>query len=217
MDIWAPVLRDPQAVGGRGSAPTARSWGHLPGPERLSERSRRQPDKRALCSSPDGIKWDETPADPAIAAAPGRAAVSSLFDRPPRRHLRCDRHADRPGLQTATPTPILAPSDGSMTEAGQAYTLWRGGSNGVNWGQVDSPQFAGLSLTTVTEPRKNGFILVAANSPEETGWALTSPDGATWTRSSRSSAMPGMSGRRRTTCTRSRRGRRQKSGPPPTA
>lgn len=142
---------------------------------------------QALCSSPDGLKWT-TPADPAIVAVEGGGQFSpwsiAQFGGV---YVAIATPTYVP--TAATPTPILAPSDGSMTEAGRGYTLWRS-ADGVNWAPVESPQFAGLSLTTVGA-LKNGFILVAA-SPEETGWALTSADGATWTRSSRLPAMPGI-------------------------
>lgn len=143
----------------------------------------------ALCSSPDGINWT-TPADPAIVAVEGGGQfVPFLIAHYGGTYVAI---AMPTGLaSTATPTPIVAPSDGSTAASGGGFTLWRS-PDGVNWSQVDSPQFAGLSLTGIGA-LKNGFILVAASSPEETGWALTSPDGATWTRSSRLPAMPGMS------------------------
>jgi hypothetical protein len=142
----------------------------------------------ALCSSPDGINWT-TPADPAIVAVEGGGQFVPFSIA----HYGGTYVAiAMPGpASTATPTPIVAPSDGSTAASGGGFTLWRS-PDGVNWSQVDSPQFAGLSLTGIGA-LKNGFILVAASSPEETGWALTSPDGATWTRSSRLPAMPGMS------------------------
>jgi hypothetical protein len=141
---------------------------------------------QALCSSPDGLKWT-TPADPAIVAVEGGGQFSpwsiAQFGG-----VYVAIAVSTYVATAATPTPILAPSDGSMTVAGQGYTLWRS-ANGVNWAPVESPQFAGLSLTGVGA-LKNGFILVAASTPEETGWALTSADGATWTRSSRLPAIP---------------------------
>jgi hypothetical protein len=143
----------------------------------------------ALCSSPDGLKWT-APADPSIVAVGGGGKfLPDSIARHGGIYVALGLPTDT--ATTATPTPIVAPSDGSTAASGQEHTLWRS-TDGITWAQVASPQFAGLSLTGIGA-LADGFILVAASTPNETGWALTSADGATWTRSSRLPAMPGMS------------------------
>src|ERR1035437_10246776 len=88
----------------------------------------------ALCSSPDGINWT-TPADPAIVAVEGGGQfVPVLIAHYGGTYVAI---ALPTGLaSTATPTPIVAPSDGSTAASGGGDTLSRS-PDAVNWGQGD--------------------------------------------------------------------------------
>ena len=136
-----------------------------------------------MCTSPDGLNWT-TPADPRIVAvAAGKYFVPD--------------HIVRSGdvyVATSQSDSVSNPSfdPASLPSAGLDLTpttvLWRS-PDGLNWSLVDSPAFSGLTLDTVVDVG-SGFVVVAASTPEETGWALTSPDGLTWTRASRLPVQP---------------------------
>jgi hypothetical protein len=136
-----------------------------------------------LCSSPDGLHWS-TPADPSIVKVEGGGAFEPInVVRFGREWLALGAPAE---VNLASPS-FPAPTD----SVGNGMTLWRS-TDGVDWVQVDQAPFAGLSLTNIGALR-NGFIVVAASTPDDPGWTLTSPDGATWTRSSHLPATPGFS------------------------
>lgn len=140
----------------------------------------------ALCSSPDGLRWTR-PADPKIVVVEGdydfhpNTVVRSggVYIAIADSYWRSDPSAD--------PTPIL-PGGDSYT---QGTVMWRS-PDGLHWTRMDSPAFSGLSPTGLGT-FSGGFTVVAASTPEETGWALTSADGLTWTRASRLPVQPGSS------------------------
>lgn len=145
----------------------------------------------SLCTSPDGLHWT-TPADPAIVSVEGGGQFEPLqMVEYGGVYLAGTMSDTAYARASADPTPCLSPSGCYSPGAVPQAVLWRSG-NGIHWSRVDSAAFSGLSLTAVgTIP--GGFIVVAASTPEETGWALTSPDGLNWSRSSQLPVQPGTS------------------------
>jgi hypothetical protein len=141
----------------------------------------------ALCSSLDGLSWT-TPADPAIVAVEGGG------------QLLPEWIAQQGGVyvavgmltyvaSTATPTPIVTPSDGSTAPAAPSTTpIWRS-TDGVHWSQVDSPAFSGLTVSSVAG-LANGFVALTVSDPTESGLAFTSTDGLNWTRAGQLPVQP---------------------------
>jgi hypothetical protein len=145
-----------------------------------------EPDQ-TLCSSPDGLNWT-TPAEPAIVDVEAGGQFLPRWI------------AQRGGVyvafgmltyvaSTATPTPIVAPSDGSTASAAPSTTpIWRS-TDGVHWSQVDSPAFSGLTVSSVAG-LANGFVALTVSDPGESGLAFTSTDGLNWTRAGQLPVQP---------------------------
>jgi hypothetical protein len=150
----------------------------------------------ALCTSPDGLHWT-TPPDPAIVSVEGGGQFEPFHVVKFGGFYLAETFSDTVGASAIasavpTPTPCLSPSGCSSPEAVSQVVLWRSG-NGIRWSRVDSAAFSGLSLAGLGAI-PGGFIVVAASTPGESGWALTSPDGLNWSRSSQLPVQPGSSG-----------------------
>lgn len=138
----------------------------------------------ALCTSPDGLHW-AAPADPRIVVLEGdQRSLPDSISRSGDVYVATGQSFSP---STASCGPDSLPSDCNPTTV-----MWRS-TDGLHWGRVDSPAFSGLTLTYVAGVA-GGFVAVAASTPDETGWALTSSDGSTWTRASRLPVQPGSVG-----------------------
>jgi hypothetical protein len=147
-----------------------------------------EPDQ-TLCSSPDGLNWT-TPADPAIVAVEaGGQFLPSWIAHEGSVYLAVGTEVYV--ATSATPTPIVTPSDGSVATPQQTTPIWRS-TDGVHWREVELAAFSGLTVSSVVG-LANEFVAITVSSPDETGLAFTSTDGLNWTSASRLPVQPGIS------------------------
>ena len=134
-----------------------------------------------LCTSPDGLHWT-TPADPSIVAVDGGAYFV------PNTVARIGGIYVATSESSSMANPSCAPD--ALT-CSPTTVMWRS-ADGLHWNQVDSPTLSGLTLFDVSS-LSGFFVAYTASVPDETGWALTSTDGAAWVRASRLPVQPGIS------------------------
>ena len=145
---------------------------------------------QTLCSSPDGLNWT-TPADPAMVSVEnGGQFLPVSIAHEGGVYVSVGRLTYV--ASSATPTPILTPSDGSTEQPAPSTTpIWRS-TDGVHWREVVFAAFSGLTVSSVVG-LANEFVAITVSSPDETGLAFTSTDGLNWTRASQLPVQPGVS------------------------
>ena len=131
---------------------------------------------RTLCSSPDGLHWT-APADPKI--------VSVVGDR----KFVPDQVVEWGGIFVAFDQPSTSTaSDGTIASVETTSSIWRS-SDGLHWSQVSSPAFSGSTFFSVYS-LSSGFVALSVSTPDQTGQALMSTDGLTWSEASQFPVQP---------------------------
>jgi hypothetical protein len=123
---------------------------------------------QTLCSSPDALHWT-TPADTKILVVEGSGQFAPV------------QVVEWGGIFVAFDQPTIV---GSVP----ANVIWRS-TDGLHWSQVNSPAFSGLTVFSV-DRLPSGFVALSASTPDQTGEALTSTDGLTWSEASQFPVQP---------------------------